>query len=291
VRTGVGLGDSAVVTATGVRRDLRRTVPALLRACHPEPTAGVTSVFGLLALTAGAGWRTVPVVLAVGANQLSIGWDNDALDAERDRRAGRTDKPAAAGAVSPRLVRRAAVLAATACVPLSASLGWRAALANLTCVGAGWAYNHGLKATRASPVPYLVGFGALAAVVPLAVGVRVPAWLVAAGSLLGAAAHFANVVPDIEVDLSDGIRGLPQRLGAGRSRAAFAGLLVSASAVLAFGPGGGAVGLTVVVVAAGVVLAGVLAARRPGSRALFRSAIVVAVLDVVLLVVSGGSVR
>lgn len=278
------------MTGVGVRRRLSGTLPALLRACHPEPTAGVTAVVGLLALTAGAGWRTVPVVLAVGTNQLSIGWDNDSLDAERDRRAGRTDKPAAAGAVGTRLVRRAAGLAAAACAPLSLSLGWKPALANLTCVGAGWAYNHGLKATWGSPAPYLVGFGALASVVPLAVGARVPGWLVAAGALLGTAAHFANVVPDIEVDLADGIRGLPQRLGAGRSRAAFAGLLVSASAVLAFGPGGGVLGAAVVVVAAGVVLAGVLAARRPGSRALFRSAIVVAVLDVVLLVLSGGSV-
>ena len=40
-----------------------------------------------------------------------------------------------------------------------------------------------------------------------------PWWLVAAGGALGAAAHLANVAPDIEDDLATGVRGLPHRLG------------------------------------------------------------------------------
>ena len=46
--------------------------------------------------------RIALVVAAVLAGQLSIGWLNDVLDAERDRTAGRADKPVAAGAVSRR---------------------------------------------------------------------------------------------------------------------------------------------------------------------------------------------
>ena len=285
-----------------------RTASALWRSTHPEPTAGVTAVVGLLALTAGAGWRTVPLTAAVLTNQFSIGWDNDALDAARDSRNGRRDKPIAAGQLSAGTVRVAAVAAAGACALLSSRLGARAALANLSCVASGWAYNHLAKPTVFSVVPYLVGFAALPATVPFTVGAPVPRWLVSAGALLGAAAHFANVVPDIDADLADGIRGLPQRLGPGASRVSFAGLLVAASAVLAAAPAGStparsaparsaparnrlvpvaAVGLAVGLAGVGVVVG----ARRPESRVLFRTAIAVAGIDVALLLARGGGIR
>lgn len=267
---------------------------ALLRSSHPEPTAAVTTVVTVLAAAAGAGWRVVPVFAAVASNQLSIGWDNDALDAERDRRAGRTDKPVAAGAVRARTVRLAAVAAAGACAVVSGALGRRAAVANLTCVGAGWAYNHALKATAVSPLPYLVGFGALAAFVPLSLpgAPAPPRWLVLAGALLGCSAHFANVVPDIADDLAAGVRGLPQALGARTSRVAFAVLLLAAGAVLAAGPGDdGHRGLAAAVVAGSVALVGpgLVVGGRAGSRRLFRLALAVAVLDVMLLVVRGAA--
>jgi len=198
----------------------------------------------------------------------------------------------AAGAVPPRAVRWAAGAAAAGCVAASAALGRRAGLANLTCVAAGWAYNHGLKATPASPLPYLVGFGALATVAPLARpgARRPPGWLVAAGSLLGCAAHFANVLPDIDDDLAVGVRGLPQLLGAGPSRVAFAGLLLVAGGVLAAGPGDDGhrpLAAGVVAVSVALVAAGLAAGRGARSRHLFRVALAVAALDVGLLVVRG----
>ena len=67
------------------------------------------------------------VALAVLAGQLSVGWSNDYLDRERDRAAGRTDKPVAAGELSPTLVRDGARWSRSAlCVPLSLLSGWRA---------------------------------------------------------------------------------------------------------------------------------------------------------------------
>ena len=48
------------------------------------------------------------MVAAVSTGQLSIGWSNDALDAARDRLAGRTDKPVAAGRLPRRTVAAAA---------------------------------------------------------------------------------------------------------------------------------------------------------------------------------------
>src|SRR3954471_11702762 len=93
---------------------------ALLKSSHPEPGGAVTVAMTLLAIGAGhRGWAILGVFLAVGATQLAVGWVNDWLDAERDRRAGRRDKPIVAGAIAGRTVGVAGLLAALA-VPLLA---------------------------------------------------------------------------------------------------------------------------------------------------------------------------
>src|SRR3954464_4592905 len=73
-----------------------RTLAGLLRACHPEPGAAVTAGSALLALSTGRDARGVAAVAAaVAASQLTVGWHNDWLDADRDAQSGRTDKPLA----------------------------------------------------------------------------------------------------------------------------------------------------------------------------------------------------
>src|SRR5918998_2385562 len=159
--------------------------------------------------------RAALVCAAVLAGQASIGWSNDWLDADRDLAVARADKPVVQGAVAPALLRSAALLAVALAVVLSLLLGLVPGLLLLVLVASGWAYNAGLKRTAASVVPYVTGFGALpAGVVAAAPGApAAPWWLVAAGRGLGAAAHLANVAPDIEDDLATGVRGLPHRLG------------------------------------------------------------------------------
>ena len=78
---------------------------------------------GLAALAGLSVGRAVLVTAVVFTGQLSIGWSNDYLDAERDRAVHRSDKPVAAGAVEPRLVRTAAVVALILTLALSAVLG------------------------------------------------------------------------------------------------------------------------------------------------------------------------
>jgi len=118
-------------------------------------------------------------------------------------------------------------------------------------------------------------------------------WLVAAGALLGAGAHFANVLPDIDDDLSTGVRGLPHRLGATGSRIAAGTLLAAASLVLAVGPPGppGALGVGAVAVAVAVAVGAGVLGRGPGSRAAFLGVLVVAAVDVALLLASGRGLR
>jgi 4-hydroxybenzoate polyprenyltransferase len=263
---------------------------ALLRACHPEPTAAVTAMITALAVTTG---RDVPGVLAVAAavlaGQLSIGWLNDALDAHRDAAVGRTDKPVAAGVVSVRTVGIAAAVAAAVSVPLSFVSGPLAGAVHLVAVAAGWAYDVGLKATRWSVLPYVVCFGLLPVFVVLGLpgSPAPPWWLPATGALLGAGAHFANVLPDLDDDAATRVRGLPHRLGAARSRVAAALLLLAATVVLALAaPLPAVLAWTVPTLAAVVLAAGFRAGRRAGSRAPFRAVLAVAAIAVLLLLIA-----
>ncbi len=267
----------------------------LLRATHLGPTVAVTTVATVLALAAGVGpARTVLVCVAVLAGQASIGWSNDWLDADRDRAVARADKPVVQGAVDPHLLRSAALAALVAAVVLSLLLGAVPGLLLLVLVASGWAYNAGLKRTAASVLPYVTGFGALpAGVVAAAPGTpAAPWWLVAAGGALGAAAHLANVAPDLEEDLATGVRGLPHRLGAVPSAVTCAVLLLAASLLLVVAPPGpptaaGWGGLAVALPAAAVAA---LAGSPRGRRLAFPAVMLLTVLDVVLLLTSGASV-
>lgn len=279
---------------TGRRSLTPRLLPALVRASHPEPAAAVTLVAGALAVAAGRGAAgALLVVLAFAAGQLSVGWSNDWLDAARDARSGRPDKPVARGTLPVATVRRAALAAAALCVPLSLATGLLAGLVHLVAVAAAWGYNARLKATALSWAPYALAFGLVPSVVTLGLPGRPWAawWATAAGALLGVGAHLANALPDLEDDLAEGVRGLPHRLGAAASSALSAVLLLAATALLVVGPGtGGALPLAALAAAAVVTGAGLaLTLRRPGSRAAFRAAIVVALLGVALLVHRGSA--
>jgi protoheme IX farnesyltransferase len=267
---------------------------ALLRASHPEPTAVVTVIFVALAFTTGRdGAGVLAVGVAVLTGQLSIGWLNDYLDAHRDARSGRTDKPVASGAVSRHTVGAATALAALACVPASLASGPVPGTVHLIAVASGWAYNLGLKSTVLSVLPYAVTFGLLPVFVVLGLpdAPAPPWWLPTAGALLGAGAHFANVLPDLDDDAATGVRGLPHVLGAAGSRAAAAVFLLAASAVLASAvPIAAPLAVAVPVLAVVALAAGLLAGRRPNSRAPFRAVLVVAVLDVALLLAVGPAV-
>jgi 4-hydroxybenzoate polyprenyltransferase len=235
----------------------------------------------------------VAVALAVLAGQLVTGWSNDWLDADRDTAVGRADKPVATGEVSRSLVGAAAVVAGVACVPLSLLSGWRAGLVHLAAVMCALAYNARLKGTPFSAVPYALAFAAAPAFVSLARPGHPwpPAWLLAAGAALGAGAHFANVLSDLEDDAATGIRGLPHRVGRNASEAIAAGLMALVAVLLTFGPSGAPTPLAWGILAATAVAlgAGATLGRRPGSRTLFRAVLITALGDVVLLLLSGST--
>ena len=263
------------------------TLSALLRASHPGPTVAVTA---LLAVAAGHGLETgLVVTAAVAAGQLTIGWSNDVIDAGRDQQVGRTDKPVARGEVSDALVWRMIAAAGAVCIVLSLACGLPSAAVHLLLVvGSGWAYNLGLKGVVWSGLPYAVAFGALPAVVTLALPLPQwpPVWMVAAGALLGVGAHLLNALPDLADDAKTGVRGLPHRLGAGKLRWLAPLVLLVASAVAAFGP------LTRtgwVWAAFGLCVVLAVVAMRGRGRVPFAAAVGIAAVDVVSLVVHGSA--
>ncbi|HEX2131986.1 MAG TPA: UbiA family prenyltransferase [Actinophytocola sp.] len=267
-----------------------------MRACHPLPSLAVTAIATALAVSAGhqpAG--VAAVAAAILAGQLSVGWLNDLVDARRDARTNRADKPLATGEITRTGVAVAVGLAAPAAVGLSLLSGTEATVAHLAALCSAWAYDLGVKATVLSVLPYAVSFGLLPAFVTLGApaGQWPPVWLVAAAAVLGSAAHFANALPDLDDDLRTGVRGLPHRVGRTAGVVVASTLVLATAVILAFGPPGpvspaGAVALPLSAV---ILAVGWLRARRPGSRAAFNALLAVAVVDVGLLITTGVAVR
>lgn len=281
-------GRRSATIASGLWRPV-----ALLRACHPEPAAAVTLLTCLLALAAGRGWGTPLLGLAVAAGQLGVGWSNDYLDRELDRRSGRGDKPLAAAGhqqPTPGAVRAAALVALVAAVPLSLAVSPGFAAAHLAAIGCALAYNAGLKARPLSVLPYALAFGLL----PVAVAASLPsphwppAWAIAAAALIGAGGHFTQALPDIPADRRLGIRGLPQLIGQTASAAAAAALLLVANLVVAQAADpAGALRIAHIGVAAGLT-AGIVAAATTGHpRAAFRLTLASAALAVLAFLAGG----
>lgn len=269
-------------------------VRALITAGHPGPSLFITAIATLLAAEAaphGAGpVLTAPAMLA---GQLSVGWSNDACDARRDAAAGRTDKPAATGAISVRALWVAAFASLAAGLAMALAISVPTALILAVVVGAAWAYNLGLKSTAWSGLMYLAGFGPLPGYATSTLpGHPAPRWPVtAAAALVGLGAHFANVLPDLAADRATGVKGLPQQVaaqwGPAAVRAAALVLLLTASVLLliAASPSRRWVAVAGLAAAAGL---GAVGARGRG-RVPFLASLGIAAIDVVVLVASGQS--
>ena len=227
------------------------------------------------------------VGLAVLAGQLSIGWQNDALDADRDRQTDRWSKPIVRGLVARSTVAVWAIAAGLACIPLSLASGWRAGLFHLGAVLLALAYNVKLKATVLSVLCYAASFGAL----PVFIAMGAPRapfgpwWASVAAAALGVGAHVINALPDRADDLATGTIGLPLRLSVTANARIAGGAFLAAATVLSFGSGALSP-LRVVAFSTsatcGLAIA-VISAR--DARLAFRLSLVLACLDVGLLLV------
>jgi 4-hydroxybenzoate polyprenyltransferase len=111
-------------------------------------------------------------------------------------------------------------------------LGFYGGLVYMLGIACGLAYNFYFKFTFLSPLPYAIAFAALPSSIAISKEITPPTWMWLGGALFGMAAHFINVIKDMDEDQQSGINGLPQRLGKRRSIMAAAILIALGVLVL-----------------------------------------------------------
>ena len=255
-----------------------RKLRGLKQACHFEPTMLVTAVGYLIAQALW--WEGPALVIAFGIflGQLIVGWTNDLHDYSDDLHHNRIEKPLVSGLISASQLRTAIFIVTplAVIVNLFGPLGLKGGAVYLLGIGFGLAYNFYFKYTPLSPLPYVIAFAALPASIVLAVEETPPLWMMAAGSLLGVAAHIANVLKDFEEDGASGIRSFPRIIGEGASRTLIAAILLATTALL------NSVYANPVLLIVGII--GALLTIKAPRKILFKSIMVVALANLVLLI-------
>ena len=192
---------------------------AYLKAAHFGPTMIVTTIAFLLAVKLGWVGPAFVIAFTVFLGQLLVGWSNELYDFDDDVKHNRINKPLVAGTISAQQLRRATfiLIPFTVIANLLGPLGIKGGSVYLLGVGCGIAYNFYFKFSKLSPLPYAIACAALPASIFYAMNRTPPIWLLAVGSMLGMAFHFANVLKDLPQDVESQIKGLPQQVGKGAS--------------------------------------------------------------------------
>lgn len=213
---------------------MTRRIIGLLRASHFGPNLLVTFISLFFALLYW--WEGPAIVIAIGVfcGQLVVGWSNDVIDYKDDLLHNRQKKPLVSGQISLRLLQNCLrVMTPLAIViNLFGPLGFVGGGLSVLAIGLAVAYNFYFKFTIFSWLPYAIAFGALPSCMALSKEQAPELWMWLGGALLGTAAHFLNVVKDMDEDRVSGIKGLPQRLGTKASVVTAIALIALAAAVI-----------------------------------------------------------
>jgi len=201
----------------------------LLKAAHFGPTLLVTAIsFGFATYY---WWEGPAYVIAFGVftGQLVVGWSNDLYDLEDDLKHQRTNNPVVSGLITKQYLIKwlRFMLPFSFVANLLGPLGIKGGSVYMLGIACGVAYNFYFKFSIFSPLPYAIAFAALPSSVAISKDINPPTWMLFGGALFGMAAHFINVIKDMDQDQASGIKGLPQRLGKTKSIAAAAVLIAA----------------------------------------------------------------
>jgi 4-hydroxybenzoate polyprenyltransferase len=205
-------------------------VNGLRLASHFGPTVIVTTISLVLSLFYTSWQDAIRIAFGVALGQLVVGWSNDLYDYADDLSHQRLNKPLVKGTITREFLARCVMIM----VPLSflanllGPLGVNGGLVYMFGIACGVAYNFYFKFNIFSPLPFALAFAALPSCIVIAQEQTPPVWMWLGGALFGVAAHFVNVLKDIDQDQISGIGGLPQRLGMRNS-------IISAAALIALG--------------------------------------------------------
>jgi 4-hydroxybenzoate polyprenyltransferase len=211
-----------------------RRIIGLLRASHFGPNLLVTTLSYFFAQLYW--WEGPAFVIAVGVfcGQLVVGWSNDLIDYRDDHLHNRLAKPLISEQISVRLLQNClrGILPIAILINLFGPLGLIGGGLSVFAIGWAVAYNFYFKFTIFSWLPFAVAFGSLPSCMALSKGEMPTLWMWLGGALVGTAAHFLNVIKDMEQDKASGIKGLPQRFGSKASLVSAFVLIVTAVALL-----------------------------------------------------------
>lgn len=205
----------------------------LAKASHFGPTVLVTAVSYFFAQLFWWEGPSIVIAIAIFAGQLVVGWSNDLIDYQDDLSHQRVKKPLVAGVITQKfLMSWLRVMVPIALFTnLFGPLGLIGGGLSIFAIAWAVAYNFYFKFTILSPLPFAIAFAALPSAMALSKDFTPPLWMWLGGALLGTAAHFINVIKDMDEDRISGIGGLPQRSGKSAS-IAIAALLIALAIVL-----------------------------------------------------------
>jgi 4-hydroxybenzoate polyprenyltransferase len=192
-----------------------KRLKGLRQASHFGPTLIVSAIafgFGTYYWWEGPAYV---IAFTVATGQLVVGWSNDLYDYKDDLAHKRTKKPLVSGLITPQYLTKwlRFMVPFSFFANLFGPLGIEGGLVYMLGVACGVAYNFYFKFSALSPLPYAIAFAALPSSIAISKEITPPLWMLLGGALFGMAAHFINVIKDMEEDHLSGIQGLPQRLG------------------------------------------------------------------------------
>ena len=212
-----------------------KKVRGLLKASHFGPTLLVTAIAWFFA--AHYWWEGPAYLIAFGVftGQLVVGWSNDLYDYADDLKHNRVNKPLVAGSITAVYLKRWLLFMTpfSFVANLLGPLGFRGGLVYMFGISMGVAYNFYFKYNAFSWLPYALAFAALPSCIAISKEINPPLWMWLGGAIFGTAAHFINVIKDMDQDRLSGIGGLPQLIGKRNSIVA-AAVLTALGALIVF---------------------------------------------------------
>lgn len=199
----------------------RSWTPVLLaRAAHGRQGLLTAGGLAVAAALAGRPAREIGLVLVtVLVGQTILGWHNDLVDRDRDRRHALPGKPLADGRLDPGSTWYALSVAVLLLVPLSVANGVRAGVVYDVSVVLGVLGNLALRRGLLSWLPWAAAFALYPAFLSLGgwggatSGPAPNPAMVAVSALLGVGVHLLCSVWGLVPDHEDGWRTIPLRIG------------------------------------------------------------------------------
>ena len=209
---------------------LRGHIIGLAKASHFGPSLLVTALSYFFAQLYWQPGSALIIALGFFSGQLIVGWSNDLIDYVDDLSHQRVNKPLVAGLITRKFLQSwlVVMIPVALVINLFGPLGFVGGGLSIFAIVWALGYNFYFKFNIFSPLPYAVAFAILPSCMAFSQDKTPPAWMWLGGALFGMAAHFLNVLKDMDQDHASGIKGLPQRCGK-------TGSIIAATILIALG--------------------------------------------------------